>query len=296
MDDDGAINRLEPSGAAYAEELGITLSMGDKPTEDQLDAIAERMAMRIVEAAGLAPLSPETKSLLRLPPLEGESEIAALIFSGGVSEFVYGNAESGFGDLGPLIAKHLRARIDPLGLTVEPPRATIRATVIGASQYTIQVSGSTIFIDPEDAVPVRNVPVIAPEFDLDGDIAPDAIIDAIDLALNRLDLARAEQAVAVAFHWGGSATFQRLHDFCTGIHDGLSEFIARGHPIILVNDGDVGGLLGLHFKEEMGADAACISIDGIELKEFDFIDIGALIPSSGAVPVVIKSLVFPATK
>ena len=32
---------------------------------------------------------------------------------------------------------------------------------------------------------------------------------------------------------------------------------------------------------------------GIELVEFDYVDIGALIPSSGAVPVVIKSLVFP---
>jgi ethanolamine utilization protein EutA len=36
-----------------------------------------------------------------------------------------------------------------------------------------------------------------------------------------------------------------------------------------------------------------VSIDGIALKEFDFIDIGELIPASGAVPVVIKSLVFP---
>jgi len=297
MDDDGAINRLEPSGAAYAAELGFSLSLGDKPTEEQLDAIADRMAMRIVEAAGLAPISPETKSLLRLPPLAGDSEIAALIFSGGVSEFIYGRAEGNFGDLGPLIAKHLRTRIDPLGLTVEEPRATIRATVIGASQYTIQVSGSTIFIDPEDTVPVRNVPVIAPEIDLTGDtIDPGAINDAIDLALNRFDLAHADQAVAIAFHWGGSATFQRLHDFCTGIHDGLGEFTAKGHPIIMVNDGDVGGLLGLHLKEEMGSEAHVISIDGIELKEFDYIDIGALILSSGAVPVVIKSLVFPATK
>ena len=64
----------------------------------------------------------------------------------------------------------------------------------------------------------------------------------------------------------------------------------------MVNDGDVGGLLGLHLKEEMGSEAHVISIDGIELKEFDYIDIGALILSSGAVPVVIKSLVFPATK
>ena len=36
-----------------------------------------------------------------------------------------------------------------------------------------------------------------------------------------------------------------------------------------------------------------MSIDGLELKEFDYIDIGAMLESSGAVPVVIKSLIFP---
>jgi hypothetical protein len=38
---------------------------------------------------------------------------------------------------------------------------------------------------------------------------------------------------------------------------------------------------------------AIVSIDGLELKEFDYIDIGAMLDSSGAVPVVIKSLIFP---
>jgi ethanolamine utilization protein EutA len=38
-----------------------------------------------------------------------------------------------------------------------------------------------------------------------------------------------------------------------------------------------------------------VSIDGLELKEFDFIDIGSILESSGAVPVVIKSLIFPAS-
>jgi ethanolamine utilization protein EutA len=296
-DADGTIERLEPSGAAYAEELDISLALGDKPTAEQLGKIADRMAMRIVEAAGLSPISPETEGLLRLPPLAGEVPVSALIFSGGVSEFVYDRAATTFGDLGPLIAKAVRTRIDPMGLTIEEPRATIRATVIGASQYTIQVSGSTIFIDPEDTVPVRNVPVIAPDIDLTGEeIVPDVLRQEIEVALNRLDLSHADQAVALAFHWGGSATFKRLHDFCTGIREGLRDFIAKDHPIILVNDGDVGGLLGLHMKEEMGVESACISIDGIELNEFDFIDIGNLIPASGAVPVVIKSLVFPASQ
>ena len=38
-----------------------------------------------------------------------------------------------------------------------------------------------------------------------------------------------------------------------------------------------------------------LGIDGIALNDFDYIDIGELIPASGAVPVVIKSLIFPAS-
>jgi ethanolamine utilization protein EutA len=38
-----------------------------------------------------------------------------------------------------------------------------------------------------------------------------------------------------------------------------------------------------------------VSIDGLELSEFDYIDIGTMLESSGAVPVVIKSLIFPTT-
>ena len=51
--------------------------------------------------------------------------------------------------------------------------------------------------------------------------------------------------------------------------------------------------MGIHFKEEMVFENPIVSIDGITLKEFDFIDIGAMLELSGAVPVVIKSLVFP---
>ena len=63
--------------------------------------------------------------------------------------------------------------------------------------------------------------------------------------------------------------------------------------MVLAGDGDVGGLLGIHLREEMHLPSPIVSIDGLELKEFDFIDIGAMMESSGAVAVVIKSLVFP---
>jgi len=219
-----------------------------------------------------------------------------VMFSGGVSEFIYNRAKTTFGDLGPLIADEVHRRIGDLGLLVMEPAARIRATVIGASQYTVQVSGNTIFITPEDSVPVRNIAVVAPEFDLSGDDLDAAgITTAVHSALRRLDLLSGRQPVAIAFHWDGSATFFRLQSFSKGVTAGLKEILAKGHPLVLVNDGDIGGIVGLHFQEELKIENPIISIDGISLNDFDYIDIGALIPSSGSVPVVIKSLIFPAS-
>ena len=73
----------------------------------------------------------------------------------------------------------------------------------------------------------------------------------------------------------------------------MAPLLDRGLPLVLVNDCDVGGLIGLHCHAEIKLPNPVVSIDGIVLSEFDFIDIGAMFESSGAVPVVIKSLVFP---
>jgi ethanolamine utilization protein EutA len=98
--------------------------------------------------------------------------------------------------------------------------------------------------------------------------------------------------VAIATRWEGSATFSRLHAFAGGVMEAMAAHVSAGHPLILVFDGDIGGLVGLHLLEEMDIGVAVISIDGVDLREFDYVDIGELIASSGAVPLVIKSLVF----
>ena len=156
------------------------------------------------------------------------------------------------------------------------------------------MSGSTIFISPIETVPLRNVPVMTPEFDLSvTDLDPSVIAGAARAGLTRLDLNDADSPVAVGFKWGGSATYWRLDAFTRGMAIAMKALLDKGNPLVLVSDGDIGGLLGLHLREELQLPNPVISIDGIELREFDYIDIGELIPSSGAVPVVIKSLVFP---
>ena len=295
---DGANNvvRIEEAGRRHGGKVGVDLELGRSMNEKTLEAIASEMADRLFEVVNQQELTGETRELLRLPPLSYRGKVDAVTFSGGVSEFIYGHAENGYGDMGAILGREIRRRVEGLGVPILEPAARIRATVIGASQYTIQVSGSTIFISPPDAVPVRNVPVVRIDFEWGDDIDPAEVMGAIDNALRRLDLQDGRQPVALAFHWEGSATFARLQGFCGAVAEGLKPILDKGHPLLLVNDGDIGGILGLHFKEEMKLDKPIISVDGIALQEFDYIDVGALIPSSGAVPVVIKSLVFPSAE
>ncbi|HET9148922.1 MAG TPA: ethanolamine ammonia-lyase reactivating factor EutA [Alphaproteobacteria bacterium] len=294
LDREGKVTRIEEAGRRFAKEAGVELALGKPLAPEAMKAMAERMAERLMEVIALKALSPGTEALLRLPAMQYRGKVDAITFSGGVSEFVYGYETSNFGDLGPLLAAAVRARVEASHLKLMEPVEGIRATVIGASQYTIQVSGSTIFVSPPDTLPLRNVPVIAPNLPLSGDdLDANAIAAETEAALRRLDLGEGDTAVAVCFNWEGSATFQRLHAFADGVSRGLAAVLGKGHPLVLVSDGDIGGLLGIHCREELKLKTPVVSIDGIELKEFDFIDIGALIPSSGAVPVVIKSLVFP---
>jgi ethanolamine utilization protein EutA len=239
-------------------------------------------------------ISPGTRALLRLEPLSGDRIPDVVCFSGGVAEYIRGREARSFGDLGGALARAIVARVHDSGPRMATAAQGIRATVVGASQYTVQVSGATIFVEPHDTLPLRNVAVIAPKLPLHEEVLDvSAIAEGITAALRRMDLHSGERAVAVCYRWQGSATYARLHAFCQGVAAGLAALLEHDLPLVLVGEGDIGGLVGLHCHGELQLRSPIVSIDGIVLQEFDFIDIGALMDTSGAVPVVIKSLVFP---
>jgi ethanolamine utilization protein EutA len=298
LDADGRIARVEEAGRRFAAELGVSLDVGAPLAPEMARALAACMAQRLFEAMQGGRPTAGKSGLLRLDPLSFRGAIDQITFSGGVAEYIYGRAAESFGDLGALLAQEIRVRVEKWGPRLERSNEGIRATVIGASQYTTQVSGSTIYVSPLEALPLRNVPVIAPDFALGADeIDAEAVAAAIRAVLARLDLGEveADTPVAVFVPWRGSATFRRLDAFCRGLTEGLAAVLADGHPLVLAGDGDLGGLIGIHLREEMQLENAIVSVDGLELKEFDYIDIGTMLPNSGAVPVVIKSLIFPAS-
>ena len=296
LDAHGQVVRLEEAGRRFGAELGLDLEVGRPLSPEGGVRLAALLADKLFEAAMGGSPSVSGGGLLRLDPLTGSTSIDQVTFSGGVAEYIYGREAQSYGDLGAALAHEIRARIPRFGAKLERSNEGIRATVIGASQYTTQVSGSTIFVSPFEALPLRNVPVIAPALALDAEeIDATAIASAIGTVLRRLDLIDTDTPVALFVPWRGSATFQRLENFCRGVIAGLAGVLARGHPLVLAGDGDVGGLMGIHLREELGLSNPIISVDGLELKEFDYIDIGTMLPNSGAVPVVIKSLIFPAS-
>ena len=167
----------------------------------------------------------------------------------------------------------------------------LRATVIGASQYTIQVSSSTIFLSREDLLPLRDLLVVTPVLEGEEPSA-DGVARAIESAFMRFDLLENQRPVALFLRYPWENSYNALKTLGLGV---LQTKALWGHqnPLALVFEADVGGLVGAILKEELGLEQEVVAIDEIVVGDFDFIDIGKeLGHSQAAVPVVVKSLVF----
>jgi ethanolamine utilization protein EutA len=217
-------------------------------------------------------------------------------FSGGVSEYIYGYETTDRGDLGSYVGRKIRERAVELATReswrLKEPDVRIRATVIGASQYTVQVSGNTIFLSDESLLPLRNLQVITPQFAQTEPLSADDVRTAVGQALHRFDLIEGDRAVALAIHWELGPAYPLIHTLACGVVEAMAEHLRQGQPLVLVFDADIAKLVGNLIDKEILPGAGVVSIDGIDLKDFDFIDIGEELPDAKAVPVVIKSLIF----
>jgi len=164
--------------------------------------------------------------------------------------------------------------------------------VIGAAQFSMQTSGNTISISRPDDLPLQNLPVLACDFTLGDTVEADAAAAAVRQAMTLADLEDGASPLALAFPWRGDPSHARLHALARGICAALPKTIAAGVPLALMIDGDVGMSLGRLIRNEVAPAANVIAVDGVQLKQFDYVDIGRLIEVTNVVPVIIKSLLF----
>jgi ethanolamine utilization protein EutA len=291
LDAESRIVRIELAAAIIAEELGIALEIGHVLSEEHQAAIADLLAECLTNVAERRPLTPLTDKLMITGPLTFTGPIDSVGYSGGVSEYVYGTEQRNFGDLGILLGKAVSERAERLKATVDRAEQMIRATVIGAAQYTLQVSGSTIYVSRGDLLPVRNLQVIAPVMPAEA-YTIESVQRSIESAMQRVDVQEGESQVALSFRWQLEPSYQRLKTLAEGIAAAMPRTIAQKIPLTIVFDTDIAGALGNLLRREVVHDYDIISIDEVQLTDLDYVDIGEELEDVHAVPVVVKSLVF----
>jgi ethanolamine utilization protein EutA len=290
--DDGTLARIEDSARHLARALGIDLRLGQRIDDADLERMVGALSEVLVETMQQKTPGGLAKDLLLTAPLATDITPHVITFTGGVSEYIFGRESAVFGDIAKPLANRILQAFSSgrIGLPMMDPGQGIRATVIGASQFSVQVSGKTIHLSDKVDLPVRNVPVVFPSLALHRDFDADSVAAAIGAAMERVD-ADDSQPIAVGIRWHGDPYYFRLRELAEGIAQAIG--YKTKLPLILMVDGDIGKLLGHILEHDLRVTREIISIDGIQLREFDYVDIGEVIHPTGVVPVIIKSLLFP---
>jgi len=252
--------RIEDGLIVATTAIGVgarSRAAGRDPAERK--RIAGGLADLIVAATRGAPVP---AALQLLAPLPRGSAPGRITLSGGVSEYLAGRERADYDDLGRELAEAIDARRGELPAPLEVVADGIRATVIGASQFTVQVSGSTIGVGA--TLPLRNVPVVR----LGGDV-------------------RGSGPIAIAVKWDGEPEHARIRALADRI-----AIATKRRPLVVAIDGDIAATLGTVLRNELQFSGDLVTLDGLELGELDYIDVGAPVAPSGVVPVIVKSLVF----
>ena len=287
--------RLDPAGKTHANRAGLAWHIGERVSHTELCTVAESMTDDLVTALTMPTPPPDVLSLYLTDPVSDLQGIEGIVFSGGVAEFFYGREKRNFGDLGHVLGTALRERVDTevLPWPLIAHSQGIRATALGGSEFTAQLSGNTGYIsDPNTLLPRRNVQVVRPDFKFSEDFDVGHLAREIGRHMKLFDLEEADADIVLAFHWEGEPTFQRIKALAEGISRAMIKRIENGKPIYVILDADIALNLGALLKEELGVPNELFVVDGLVLGDFDYVDLGRIQLPSHTVPVTIKSLIF----
>lgn len=292
FDDDGKITRMEEPARTLLDHLDIPVGLGDKVEEADRGRIAELMATVVVDnvlagsgsKAELYAALHVASDQREMPPA---ADIDHVVFSGGVSEFLAADPPAGFGDLGHELGQALDRRMEAMHLAdkIRPAVQGIRATVMGASQFTVQASGQTCYLSNLDVLPVRGLQAVHLDF------RSDQSDEAVRAALRQRDLDEWNGALIAALTLSRSAAYPEVRHAAEALARAAS--VDPTMPLFVVLRQDLAHSLGAVLKEELKWAGPVMVVDGITVGELDHVDLGTPLGRSKSLPVTVTSLEFP---
>lgn len=286
------VEKYEEAAKIVADSLGIPLEIGKKLAKEDKEKIAKGLVEALIEVISKKDnISQVAMKLMMTPLLTFDGKVDYFSYSGGVAEYIFGKTEKFFDDIGIEVAKEIKKQHQKNKLKLLEPIELIRATVIGAGQYSLQVSGATTLVTEDNTFPIRNIPVIVPYLPQENP-TQEEIKKAIDFAYRRIDVKEGEHPVALSFHRTIGLSYERLKNFAEGIIKAVPNVVKNKMPLILVFTDDIGNSVGNVMRRETELKENIISIDELNLREGDYIDIGEPMANKQVVPVVVKTLIF----
>lgn len=295
FDENEIITRIEDAGRVMMKELGYKVEIGQRITDKMKEDFAAYMAKILFEWIEQGPTSPMAAQLMVTPPFvnyRGLKQVQHIVLSGGVSEHVYDHDRTAYGDVGPVFGEKMRDYLQRLPKEIlRKPTEGIRATVIGAGEYTIQASGNTSYVSNEEALPVHGLKVIQASV-RDGQ----SVSESLKQALRKFDLQRFTSGLALSLTVSGVPDYESVKRIAAGVADLLKDAEDPKCPLYLTLDIDIAKSLGGMLKDEFKVARDIIAVDGIEVGDLDYIDIGECLGITEVIPVTVKSLMFPTSR
>ncbi len=286
----GKIWRLDEPAGKVMQHLGLNYKIGDQISREDIERIVKKFAEILFEVITGPANSALARQLMLTDDLDFPSRIDEYSFSGGVAELMYGGLDN-YDDIGQILADHINSLIPKLNSAVVEPPNKIRATVIGAGAYSLSISGSSGFMDDSIEFPIRNVPVIRVDVD-QAKLSVDHVTSQIKISFKRFDIEEGEEIIALYFKDPVMANYPQLELFAKSIEAVLANTIKRKMPIILIFETDIACSVGNVIRRETDLKTNLLSLDELNLKEGDWIDIGEPLVAGQVFPVTVKSLVF----
>ena len=286
----GKIWRLDEPAGKVMQHLGLNYKIGDQISREDIERIVKKFAEILFEVITGPANSALARQLMLTDDLDFPSRIDEYSFSGGVAELMYGGLDN-YDDIGQILADHINSLIPKLNSAVVEPPNKIRATVIGAGAYSLSISGSSGFMDDSIEFPIRNVPVIRVDVD-QSKLSVDHVTSQIKISFKRFDIEEGEEIIALYFKDPVMANYPQLELFAKSIEAALANTIKRKMPIILIFETDIACSVGNVIRRETDLKTNLLSLDELNLKEGDWIDIGEPLVAGQVFPVTVKSLVF----
>ncbi|MBP9091579.1 ethanolamine ammonia-lyase reactivating factor EutA [bacterium] len=264
-------------------EAGATIETG------LLSQLAQELAKTILLTA--AGQTPYAELMLTNALSNPQKEIDEIWLSGGVAS-VFGEEDfTKFSDLGVFLAQALSTELKKQNITYKIAPRAIRATVIGAGLHTLQLSGSTIGFALEN-LPLRNLKLIKVDATKSNSLA----IEIKRQMQQREHHWQTSPAALVLTGIGGEMlSFTVLKELAIEL---AKIFLDAGacEPYVLVSEADIAMALNMILKGLL-TNKRIITVDGINVTEGDYIDVGKPVstssdPNTQSLPIVVKTLLF----